>query len=226
MVVSLRTRRRKGWSNRARRAAYALLLWLSHHPLAAAAAPDARPYRQEPLKARISIESILSHVIGADATFRVSVVAQDPRIAPLFSKVAELLRAQTWYLHSERSSLRSGIGLNIELPDDSGMFLKLVPNDDPTGQGVRWELFADADDGQQALKLGGCLDMIGRPEDPRREFDKHDFELTPQLVLDVDDLTGMPGTAQLRLERSGWRTRDHYRVGDDPVWQLTVSWRF
>ncbi|AXQ27857.1 hypothetical protein D0B54_03825 [Solimonas sp. K1W22B-7] len=57
------------------------------------------------------------------------------------------------------------------------------------------------------------------------ETGEQKLAVTPQLLLDVDAITGMKGDARLVIQRAQWR--DGQGGADSGrVWQINLRWRF
>jgi len=222
-----REQRRKGWVNVLRRGIYAALLWVSH-PLNAAAADDGSAAEAQPRRATIDIQALPAEGPAEARSWRVGISSSDPRAAPALAPLIERLRNRSWKFDDRRfPSLRGGIGVDIDLPEAGNLHLNLLPRKDKavTGDGLRWKLSADeSDDRQQKWSLGGTLDRVRSGDGPGQPGESK-LAVTPQLILDVDALTGMSGDAKLTLQRAQWRDS---RSGEDVgrVWQINVRWRF
>jgi hypothetical protein len=228
MMAGGRERRRHDPANRMRRALYGALLWCSAPALSAAHADGEESAPQRHLtRTLISIERIASHWVGFDAGYRIDVTRPDPRMAPALDRVAGLLRTQTRYVYSEPSSLMGGIGLDIDLPASGRLFLRLKPGDPDLDQGLRWELSAaDARGERGVVSAGTGLSMVYGATDPRFEDAVRRLELHPQVILDIDRLADIPGSAELMLGRRSWIDSDGQSPDDRRAWQVVVQWRF
>lgn len=224
-----RERRRVGAINHARRGLYAVLLWLSPQaPSAAAVAADA-PKSAGPSTASLSIEALPSSIPGVSSGYQITFSAPDGRIAAPFRKVAESLRARTWQFNDRLLSLRGGVKLELGLPDGGNLHLNLFPDKNDPERGRHWQLSSDgAVSSARLWSVGGSVDIVNqeRERGPYRVDTERQFALSPQLMLDMDQLAGVPGSAQLVLQHTNWRDKvtDHHT--EDKVWQLNVRWRF
>lgn len=224
-----RDRRRKGRVNRLRRLVYAVLLWLSA-PLVAHAVPaEGKSAGSGPTlhKALLTIESFPESDGGTQ--YRVSFNVPDSRIAAPFARLAEGLRTQTWSFNDRLPSLRGGVGLDLQLRDAGNLHLRLFPDEDHPERGRRWTITTRAQSRHAPVwSVGGSVDLVrtqhiryGQWPDSEREV-----RLAPELMLDVDRLAGIPGTAQLTLQHGGWRDRTSRRYAEGDCWQVQVRWRF
>lgn len=225
---SSREQRRKGWINMLRRGSYAVLLWISQ-PFNATAADDGQAAGAEPVarRATIDIEALPAERPDEAPGWRVGVTSTDPRIAPTLSPLVERLRGRRWDFDRRFPNLRGGIGVDIDLPEAGNLHLNLLPprRDNATGQGLRWQLSVDEEqDLRRVWSLGGTLDRVRNGDSPG-QLGEPKLAITPQLILDVDALTGMSGDARLTVQRAQWRDS---RSGDDVgrVWQVNLRWRF
>ncbi len=226
-----RERRRAGLRNLIRRALYAALLWLSPQGHAADAQQQqaASDAVAEAKLAKLTIESFPAGATGYLSRYRIDFVLPDPRIAAPLRRAAELLRTHTWHFNDALLSLRGGVGLDLALPDAGNLHLSLFPDDDDPARGKRWRLATPPNSAPGRLwSLGACLDAVRTAHDRGAERLVSDREvvLTPQLILDMDRLAGMPGSAQLMLQRAGWRDKVSNRYSEEQVWQVNVRWRF
>lgn len=223
-----RERRRKDVVNLLRRGLYAVLLWISH-PLNAAAADGGQAAKAEaaPRRATIDIQALPSALPGEPPGWRVGVSTDDPRAAPALSPLIQHLRGRRWDFDRNFPSLRGGIGLDVDLPEAGNLHLNLLPprRGNASGEGLRWQLSADeSQDLRQLWSVGGTVDRVRSGESPG-QLGEQKLALTPQLILDVDALTGMNGDARLIVQRAQWRDS---RSGEDVgrVWQVNLRWRF
>lgn len=228
-----RGRRRGGLNNRVRRGLYAVLLWLSCPPLLVAAEVDDQAQTsgpsQEGSQAKLSIERLRSSVAAAQQEYRVTLSVTDPRVAAPFRHAAEILRTRSWRFNDSLPNLRGGLGLDIELPDAGNLHLRLFPDERHPDRGLRWEVTSSAAALQRKLwSFGGAVDVI-RTEPEQRVLPSargREIALTPQLVLDMDRLADLPGSAQLTMQYGHWRDGVTDRHSGDRVLQLNVVWRF
>ena len=119
--------------------------------------------------------------------------------------------------------------LDLGLPDGGNLHLNLFPDKNDPERGRHWRLSSDGDVRNARLwSVGGSVDIVNpeREIGPYRGDTERQFALAPQLMLDMDRLAGMPGSAQLTLQHCNWRDKvtDHHT--EDKVWQLNVRWRF
>lgn len=226
-----RNRRRKGAVNRIRRLLYAVLLWLS--PQASGAATPAEsgtpPAASGFLPATLVIESFPAAAGSPQSTYRIAFVVPDSRIAAPFQRAAELLRKRSWKFNDSLLSLRGGVGLDVGLPDDGNLHLSLFPDDDDPQRGKRWQLSTATKGSSGRLwSVGGCVDVVRTQQErsPYEGYTDREIAVSPQLILDMDRLAGMPGTAQLVLQNANWRDGVTERYTDERVWQINVIWRF
>jgi len=228
MTACGRERRRRDPANRLRRAVYGVLLWCSAPTLSAAPNHGETTSAQRSLnRTLISIERIASQWIGLDAGYRIDVTRPDLRVARLLDPLAGLLRTQTRYVYSEPSSLLGGIGLDVDLPASGRLFLRLRPGDPELDQGLRWELSATDVDGESGVITAGAgLSMVYGVADPRFDDAVRRLELHPQVILDIDRLTKIPGSAELMLGRRSWIDSEGQNPDDRRAWQVVVQWRF
>lgn len=226
-----RERRRKGVVNRTRRLLYAVLLWLSPQASGAStlADPAAPAEASGFLPATLIIESFPAAVGSSLSAYRVVFVAPDSRIAAPFQKAAELLRKRSWKFNDSSLSLRGGVGLDVGLPDDGNLHLSLFPDEDDPQRGRRWQLSTTPNNARGRLwSVGGCVDVV-RTQQERSRYEGYtdrEIAVSPQLILDMDRLAGIPGTAQLVLQNANWRDGVTERYTDERVWQINVLWRF
>lgn len=224
-----RERRRKGSRNLLRRGLYAVLLWLSPHTPSAAAAPSEAPASPKALSATLTIEAQPANSTGVASSYRIAFVPPDSRIAAPLRRAADLLRTRTWEFNDNLLSLRGGVKLALDLPDGGNLHLDLFPDEDNPDRGRRWKLTTPAEDGRTGLwSIGGSVIVIDelRERGPYRAGTDRQFTVAPQLVLDMDELAGMPGNARLTLQRCNWHDGVTDRFTEDRVWQLNVRWRF
>lgn len=226
-----RNRRREGAVNRTRRLLYAILLWLSPQASGAAtlAEPDAPAQVSGLVPATLVIESFPAAAGRSLTTYRVAFVVPDSRIAAPFQKAAELLRKRSWKFNDSLLSLRGGVGLDVGLPDDGNLHLNLFPDDNDPQRGKRWQLSTSTKNARGRLwSVGGCVDVVRTQQErsPYEGYTDREIAISPQLILDMDQLAGMPGTAQLVLQNANWRDGVTERYTDERVWQINVLWRF
>ncbi|TJY64985.1 hypothetical protein E4T66_01815 [Sinimarinibacterium sp. CAU 1509] len=210
-----------------RRALYGVLLWCSYPALSTANDGGEAPLPRHVTRTLISIERLAAQWVGFDAGYRIDVTRPDPRIAPALDRIAGLLRTQTRYVYSEPSSLLGGIGMDIDLPSSGRLYLRLKPGDPELDQGLRWELCAtDAHNERSAVTAGAGLSMVYGATDPRFDDTVGRAELHPQVILDIDRLTDIPGSAELMLGRRSWIDSDGQSPDGRRAWQVVVQWRF
>ncbi|WP_348817719.1 hypothetical protein [Fontimonas sp. SYSU GA230001] len=207
-----------------------MLLWLSPHAPSAASSGEAPvPQSAGPSRASLSIEALPSWTPGVASAYRISYTPPDDRIAAPLRKLADLLRTRTWQFNDSLLSLRGGVKLDLGLPDGGNLHLNLFPDQDDPERGRHWQLSSDGDAGPARLwSVGGSVEVINaeRERGPHRVDTERQVVLTPQLMLDMDQLAGMPGNAQLTLQHCNWRDGVTNHHSDDKVWQLNVRWRF
>lgn len=224
-----RDRRRDGAGNLVRRGLYAVLLWLSPHAPSAASDQTGATAEAKSLSATLTIQALPAGQPGVASTYRIAFVPPDSRIAAPLRKAADLLRTRTWEFNDSLLSLRGGVKLALDLPDGGNLHLDLFPDEDNPDRGRRWKLSTPAEDGRAGLwSVGGKVTVIDeqRVRGGFRADTDRQFTVAPQLVLDMDELAGVPGSAQLMLQRCNWHDRTTDRFTDDRVWQLSVRWRF
>ncbi len=227
MAASGRERRRGDPVGRIRRALYGTLLWCSCPALSAASGGDELPPQRPVARTLISIERIAAQWVGFDSAYRIDVTRPDSRIAPALDRIAGLLRTQTRYVYSQPSGLSGGVGLDIDLPTSGRLFLRLKPGDPELDQGLRWELSAaDARGDHSIVTAGAGLSMVYGATDPRFDDTVGRAELHPQVILDIDRLTDIPGSAELMLGRRSWIDSDGQSPDGRRAWQVVVQWRF
>jgi len=222
-------RRRRGLAGRLKRLLYAGLLTASPQVPALADTPGTAAVR--PLPERIYVALQILHPSGADDRLETAEIRfHDPRMSPLFSSLAERLSARSWTFSDEWRRARGGVGLDVEITESGNLHLNLVPAREGADRGVRWQLGGDGHARRTSLwSLGGGVDLVRMMEVGQREPGSHNHQrlvLSPQLVLDLDQLAGAPGSAQLTLQQTYWREAASRRAMPDRVWQLTLGWRF
>lgn len=224
------SRRRSGLMNRLNRLVYALLLWLS--PQVPALAEDTTMALDAPLSQRvhIALQVMTSDTQGSVSVDHAELRLHDARIAPSFSTLAQKLSARSWTYSDEWRRARGGVGLDIDIAEAGNLHLNLVPARENAERGVRWRLASDGRVTDARLwSLGGSVDVVRmidvRPRESGIRSDQR-LELSPQLVLDLDQLVEAPGSAQLTLQQSYWREASSRRAIPERVWQLSLRWRF
>ncbi|SFF65049.1 hypothetical protein SAMN04488120_11723 [Fontimonas thermophila] len=209
--------------NRIRRLLYAVLLGLS-----------ARIEASDPgrvLSADLRIEASPGAALDGLSSYRIQFVAADPRIGAPLQKAAEHLRKRTWTLSDSVLSLRGGVGFDVELTDTGNLHLSLFPDEDDPQRGRRWLLWTHPDGMRDRWwSLGGSVDIVRtqpqRAQALERLYTDRTLMLAPQLILDMDRLAGLAGSAQLTLQNANWRDAVTDRYTDTRVWQINVRWRF
>jgi hypothetical protein len=117
--------------------------------------------------------------------------------------------------------LRHGVALDYALGEGGGLHLALFAKRDAR----RWELNAQppaAAFGQARLwSLGGAVEVVRLGVDRRRTL-----TVAPQLLVDLDRLTGAAGELDLTVQYSPWRTSEPQASRSQSVPQLSLKWRF
>lgn len=220
-------RRRTSVMGRLRRLLYAGLL--SAGPQLPALAEEARPVPVLPERIYVALQ-ILPPSGADDRLEHAELRFHDPRIAPLFSGLAARISARSWAFSDEWRRARGGVGLDIEVLESGNLHLNLVPARYGADHGVRWQLGGDGQTRRTHLwSLGGGVDLVRMMEVDQREPGAHRHQrlvLSPQLVLDLDQLADVPGSAQLTLQQTYWREAASRRAMPERVWQLTLGWRY
>lgn len=135
-------------------------------------------------------------------------------------------RPSTLALLAEVRGLRRGLGFDLGLPESGNLHLNLYSGRDGFGQGRRWSLADFGDSLRRKWSLGAALDLVRYSHQVDESLPDAQFVLSPQLRLDLDALTGLPGQCDLLVQRTVWRGAESRAADDARVFQLGVKWRF
>lgn len=135
-------------------------------------------------------------------------------------------RPSTLALLAEVRGLRRGLGFDLGLPESGNLHLNLYSGRDGFGQGRRWSLADFGDSPRRKWSLGAALDLVRYSHQVDQFLPDAQFVLSPQLRLDLDALTGLPGQCELLVQRTVWRGAESRAMDDARVFQLGVKWRF
>ncbi len=222
-------RRRRGAIGRLKRLLYAGLL--SASPQMPAWADDIAPAVVMPLPERfhVALQMLPPSGVG-DGLAAAEIRFSDPRISPWLSGLAARISARSWAFSDEWRRARGGVGLDVEVTESGNLHLNLVPAREGADRGVRWQLGGDGRARRTSLwSLGGGVDVVRMMEVGQQAPGAHHRQrlvLSPQLILDLDQLADTPGHARLTLQQTYWRETASRRAMPERVWQLTLGWRF
>lgn len=220
-TASGRERRRRGLINGLRRLIYSLLLWYCNK--APASTPAGAEAIEPPLMASIAMERVVD--TAGEPAYRVDLTTADPRIPGWAGDIASQIRTRSWHFQEEWLRVRGGVGFDLALPDTGNLHLNLLPGRRPE-EGLRWQLAADPSVTPRLWSLGGTVEAARPARAQPLRVDGPAVEARPQLLFDLDQLTGMSGNAQLTVQHGRWRDPDRRVVAPERVWQVSLSWKF
>jgi hypothetical protein len=217
-IPSGRERRRKGLVNVLRRACYGVMLWFTQQQAMAAdrATMEAQTPKQLTTLSRLSIS--LPATLSASSGW----LLRQPEIEwvpPLRMKVGN-----TW---REVRRLKDGLGLDLGVQDYGSLHLALHPKRDQIKPGTRLNLGSTDPTlpaTQPLWSLGGAVDLVKYSESQNPAERSQRVHCAPQLLLDADRLTGLPGDGVMTVQHAYWQSSRY--IPDQPVWQVRLRWRF
>jgi hypothetical protein len=232
-----RERRRKGPINRLRRFMYGMLL-AAAVPGAAAADELGQIGKYKPRSIatavsqgalEASIEGLL--VLHAERAAAADAAPQGnayPRIAldSVNARIQQPLNGEAHLLKVDVTSggtLRDGVGFDMLVPDFGRFHLNLYSRRNARTEGKRWSM--NLTDGSmtpmltRSWSLGGSLELVRTIDGDRQ------FAMVPELLLNVDALTGGKAGFTASVKYGNWRSVSDKRSLDDKVPQLTFRWR-
>jgi hypothetical protein len=152
-------------------------------------------------------------------------------IAPPAAAAQE--RAGPSWLMVDRPRIRGGAGLDLWLGDLTRLHLDVVPARDLSVRGWRWkQRLGGASGSRAAWSFGAGFDVVrSLPDEPldavreRHPYRDRRIVLSPQLLIDLDRLRWLDGSAELRLQHAYWRGPDDL-ADDERALQVELRWRF
>jgi hypothetical protein len=121
-------------------------------------------------------------------------------------------------------AIRDGVGVIFSMGELGGLHLNLYSRRNPKGPGQRWNLNPAGVGVAAALpqfwSLGGSLDLA-RSGDGGRQI-----VFVPQLLLNVDALTGSDNRFQIFMQYANWRPATGEPALDEKVPQITLRLRY
>lgn len=169
-----------------------------------------------------------SLLIPADPGVSASLYAEGPIPRPYRFRV-DRSRPSTLALLGEVRGLRKGVGMDYRLSDVINLHLNLYSGRDGFGRGRRWSLGGvNAGDAPSSRlwSLGASADLVRFRRDTEEQRPDARVVLSPQLMLDVDALTGLPGNCDLMIQQTLWRGADERATADQRVTQFILKWKF
>lgn len=161
----------------------------------------------------------LPKAVSAPPTFRVGLDDTRPSALELLGEVR---------------GLRKGVGFDWGLPPVGGnAHLNLYAGKDGFGGGRRWRIgsVADANAGtglssRRLWSLGASVDVVRFRRESLQQIPAARVAFAPQLMLDLDALTGLPGNCDLMVQHTIWRSVDNRASDDEKMLQLNLRWKF
>jgi hypothetical protein len=137
-------------------------------------------------------------------------------------------RASTLELLGQVRGLRRGVGFDYALSDAGRVHLNLYSGREGFGGGRRWDLGGLAEPERPSSRLwsvGASLDLVRFRRDADDPGPNARVVLAPQIMLDLDALTGLPGRCDLMVQQTLWRGADERATDDGRVTQVVVKWK-
>jgi hypothetical protein len=123
-------------------------------------------------------------------------------------------------------SIRYGLGLFANLPEEGQFHFNLYVRPNAQRPGFRWRLQPTglpitADSGHQNWSIGGFVDY-GRGRDGFHDR----ISVAPQLILNLSPLFHLPGDAQASVQYAYWRSTMDNDAPQNLALQMALRWRF